>query len=50
MCAGGPNDEPAKEILDFAHHMYYLTLDQKLHLAPLQYPQHVLDVGTGTGM
>jgi hypothetical protein len=46
----GPNDELAKEILDFAHHMYLLTLDQKLHLAPIQHPQEVLDVGTGTGI
>jgi hypothetical protein len=35
----GPNDEPAKEILDFAHHMYLLTLDHKLHLAPIKNPQ-----------
>lgn len=35
----GPNDEHAKEILDFAHHMYLLTLDHKLHLAPLKNPQ-----------
>jgi hypothetical protein len=46
----GPNDELAKEILDFAHHMYLLTLDQKLHLAPIRDPQTVLDVGTGTGI
>jgi hypothetical protein len=46
----GPNDELAKEILDFAHHMYLLTLDQKLHLAPLRDPQAILDVGTGTGI
>ncbi|KAH7068566.1 S-adenosyl-L-methionine-dependent methyltransferase [Paraphoma chrysanthemicola] len=46
----GPNDELAKEILDFAHHMYLLTLDQKLHLAPIDAPQTVLDVGTGTGI
>ncbi len=46
----GPNDELAKEILDFAHHMYLLTLDQKLHLAPIQNPQNILDCGTGTGI
>lgn len=46
----GPNDELAKEILDFAHHMYLLTLDQKLHLAPLNNPQTILDCGTGTGI
>lgn len=47
----GPNDELAKEILDFAHHMYLLTLDQNLHLAPISnHPQTILDVGTGTGI
>lgn len=46
----GPNDEHAKEILDFAHHMYLLTLDRKLHLAPIKNPQQILDVGTGTGI
>ncbi|KAF2727590.1 S-adenosyl-L-methionine-dependent methyltransferase [Polyplosphaeria fusca] len=46
----GPNDELAKEILDFAHHMYLLTLDHKLHLAPIKHPQTILDVGTGTGI
>lgn len=46
----GPNDETAKEILDFAHHMYLLTLDRKLHLAPLVNPQRILDAGTGTGI
>lgn len=46
----GPNDELAKEILDFAHHMYLLTLDHKLHLAPIKQPQTILDVGTGTGI
>jgi hypothetical protein len=39
-----------KEILDFAHHMYLLTLDQKLYLAPIQSPQTILDAGTGTGI
>jgi ribosomal protein L11 methylase PrmA len=27
-----------------------LTLDQKLHLAPLRNPQTILDCGTGTGI
>lgn len=46
----GPNDDMAKEILDFAHHMYLLTLDRKLHLAPISNPQRILDAGTGTGI
>ena len=35
----GPNDEQAKELLDFAHHMYLLTLDHRLFLAPIKDPQ-----------
>ena len=35
----GPNDETANEQQDVAHHMYYLTLDGRLHLAPLNNPQ-----------
>ncbi|KAF2400542.1 S-adenosyl-L-methionine-dependent methyltransferase [Trichodelitschia bisporula] len=46
----GPNDEPASEQMDLAHHMYALTLDQRLHLAPVQNPGRILDVGTGTGI
>lgn len=30
--------------------MYLLTLDRKLHLAPVKNPQRILDVGTGTGI
>lgn len=30
--------------------MYNLTLDRKLHLAPLQSPHNILDLGTGTGI
>ncbi|KAF2099340.1 S-adenosyl-L-methionine-dependent methyltransferase [Rhizodiscina lignyota] len=47
----GPNDEPANETQDLAHHMYLLTLDGKLHLAPIENnPHRILDVGTGTGI
>lgn len=35
----GPNDDIANEQQDLAHHMYYLTLDGKLHLAPISNPQ-----------
>jgi hypothetical protein len=45
----GPNDEPAKEILDFAHHMYFLTLDHKLHLAPVDNPQVRMPTCTPVG-
>ncbi|KKK13992.1 UMTA [Aspergillus rambellii] len=46
----GPNDEVANALVDLAHHMYFLTLDGKLHLAPIENPQEILDVGTGTGI
>jgi ubiquinone/menaquinone biosynthesis C-methylase UbiE len=46
----GPNDESANEQQDLAHHMYLMTLEGKLHLAPLVNPHKILDVGTGTGI
>ncbi|KKY27372.1 putative sam dependent [Diplodia seriata] len=50
----GPNDEQQADQLDICHHICNLTMDGRLHLAPLdsQGPQklHVLDVGTGTGL
>jgi len=46
----GPNDEHANELQDLAHHMYLITLGGRLHLAPLNNPQEILDVGTGTGI
>ncbi|KAK2871771.1 hypothetical protein FQN49_002853 [Arthroderma sp. PD_2] len=50
VSATGPNDEVANDQQDLAHHMYLLTLDGKLHLAPISNPQEILDVGTGTGI
>lgn len=45
-----PNDEQETERLDIQHHVWALTLNHKLHIAPLpQEIHHVLDVGTGTG-
>ena len=46
----GPNDEAAQDQIDFAHHMYLMTLDGELHLAPIGNPQRILDLGTGTGI
>ncbi|KAL8366806.1 hypothetical protein RB595_008744 [Gaeumannomyces hyphopodioides] len=46
----GPNDPTQNEALDIAHHMMYLALDNRLYLAPLDNPQKVLDVATGTGI
>ncbi|KAL0944614.1 uncharacterized protein CTRU02_202501 [Colletotrichum truncatum] len=49
-----PNDETEKERLDLQHHMFLLTLDNALGLAPPNKPdskvRRVLDVGTGSGI
>jgi trans-aconitate methyltransferase len=44
-----PNDEKELERMDIEHHNQSLQLGA-LHLAPIDTPQHVLDVGTGTGV
>ena len=45
-----PNDEVEQEREDMKHAMIK-TLCQKLHYAPIgQYPQEILDIGTGTGI
>lgn len=36
--------------LDLQHHLFLLTLDGKLGLAPVSQPNYVLDIGTGTGI
>ena len=46
----GPNDEVQNDQLDIAHHMFLILLGQKLHLAPIRYPQRILDLGCGTGI
>jgi 16S rRNA G527 N7-methylase RsmG len=33
-----------------SHHLWLLTLDDKLFLAPIQNPKRALDVGTGAGL
>lgn len=43
------NDEPEKEREEMKHHWYKLILEGKLHLAPLDSPKNILDLGTGTG-
>ncbi|KAK1754143.1 S-adenosyl-L-methionine-dependent methyltransferase [Echria macrotheca] len=45
-----PNDEKQQESLDIMHHAYTLCGDGKLFQAPVESPQSVLDVGTGTGI
>jgi ubiquinone/menaquinone biosynthesis C-methylase UbiE len=36
--------------MDFEHHIFKLLLDGRLHLNPLEHPQRILDLGTGTGI
>lgn len=45
-----PNDEVEQNREDMKHCMVMLLCDQKLHFAPLENPQKVLDIGTGTGI
>ncbi|KAH0607954.1 uncharacterized protein H6S33_002006 [Morchella sextelata] len=45
-----PNDEAEQERLDILHHIYVLLYKDKLHLAPVEEPQRILDIGTGTGI
>jgi len=35
---------------DLQHHLFVMTLDNQLYLAPLDNPQKVLDIATGTGI
>lgn len=47
----GPNDEQQNNQLDIAHHLFLMTMGDRLFLAPIgDNPQNVLDVGTGTGI
>jgi hypothetical protein len=45
-----PNDESEQEREDMKHAMIINLCGGKLHYAPLQSPQQVLDIGTGTGI
>ncbi|KAJ5525466.1 hypothetical protein N7494_012116 [Penicillium frequentans] len=45
-----PNDEQELDRLDMAHHMYKLVTKDKLYHVPLEKPQQILDVGTGSGI
>lgn len=44
-----PNDEHEQDRMDLAHHIYLMLTGGKLYLSPIQEPQRVLDLGTGTG-
>ncbi|KAF2010609.1 S-adenosyl-L-methionine-dependent methyltransferase [Aaosphaeria arxii CBS 175.79] len=46
----GPNDDKYASYEMVVHHLWLLTLDDKLFLAPIDDPEMILDVGTGTGL
>lgn len=45
-----PNDDTEQDRLDLQHQIYRLCLDGWLYRSPIQSPQKVLDIGTGTGI
>ncbi|OMP86261.1 Phosphoethanolamine N-methyltransferase 2, partial [Diplodia seriata] len=45
-----PNDDRQAKAGSIEHHVWLLTLNDALFFSPLQDPQRVLDVGTGTGL
>lgn len=45
-----PNDESEQEREDMKHAMIANLCGGKLHFAPLENPQSIIDVGTGTGI
>ncbi|KAI5861441.1 S-adenosyl-L-methionine-dependent methyltransferase [Durotheca rogersii] len=46
----GSIDAEQNEAMDINHHVQTLLLDGKLHLAPLDNVERVVDIGTGTGL
>jgi ubiquinone/menaquinone biosynthesis C-methylase UbiE len=44
------SNDKANVCIDLQHQLFLITLEGKLHLAPLKDPQLVLDIGTGTGI
>jgi SAM-dependent methyltransferase len=45
-----PNDAASQAYESIVHHLWLLTLRDRLFLAPLTSPQRILDIGTGTGL
>ena len=45
-----PNDEPEQERLDMQHRAMFLAAGARLLYAPVEAPQRILDLGTGTGI
>ena len=47
---GIPIDEHEQERNDTQHAKFFLLLDRRLHLAPIEAPKKILDIGTGSGV
>ncbi|KAI5848797.1 S-adenosyl-L-methionine-dependent methyltransferase [Tricharina praecox] len=45
-----PNDETEQDRIDLHHHICLLSAGGNITFAPVQNPQRILDVGTGTGI
>ncbi|KAL1981103.1 hypothetical protein VTN96DRAFT_3086 [Rasamsonia emersonii] len=45
-----PNDEWEQDRLDLAHHVFLILFRGELFIAPIQNPETILDLGTGTGI
>lgn len=45
-----PNDEPEQERMDIQARAMMLASGQLLHHAPIEDPQRIIDLGTGTGL
>ncbi|KAL1965835.1 hypothetical protein VTN77DRAFT_5156 [Rasamsonia byssochlamydoides] len=45
-----PNDEREADHLDMGHELTLTIMERKLFFAPIQSPQRVIDLGTGTGI
>ncbi|KAH8681205.1 S-adenosyl-L-methionine-dependent methyltransferase [Xylariales sp. PMI_506] len=45
-----PNDRAEQDRAELDHHLFNLTLKNKLYLSPVGRLRHVLDIGTGTGL
>jgi SAM-dependent methyltransferase len=45
-----PNDQQEQDRMDLTHYEMMLLLEDRLYLAPINNPQRVLDLGTGTGI
>lgn len=44
-----PNDDTEQEREELKNALFLELLDKRLHLAPIENPQRIIDLGTGTG-